>query len=153
MIVVGGIMIRKIGQEDKERYIEMAKDFYSSEAVYQNVPELHFADTFNELMTSDQYVSGYMIEHGNNIAGYALVAKTYSQEAGGIVLWIDELYILPEYRGCGLGHEFFAYVQDDMPRDVKRLRLEVEDCNTKAISLYKKLGFKDLPYSQMMKDL
>ncbi|HBQ85874.1 MAG TPA: N-acetyltransferase [Syntrophomonas sp.] len=144
-------MIRKIKKEDKTAYLDMAKDFYSSEAVHQNVAGQHFSDTFNELMRSDDYAAGYIIEYQNHIAGYALLAKTYSQEAGGMVIWIEELYIMPSYRGLGLGHEFFAYLKSNLPNNIKRLRLEVEDSNKKAVSLYRRLGFENLPYSQMVK--
>lgn len=145
-------MIRKIKAEDRADYFAMAKAFYSSEAVCHNVPEEHFAATFAEIMRSDLYADGYIMEHDHLVAGYALLARTFSQEAGGIVLWIEELYVKPEYRGCGLGHAFFAYLETNLCENVKRIRLEVEDDNTKAIALYQRMGFTDLPYSQMMKD-
>lgn len=146
-------MIRRIRVDDKTFYIDMAKKFYSSEAVHHNIPESYIVDTFNELMRSNDYADAYIMESENKIAGYALLAKTFSQEAGGIVLWIDELYVLPEYRNCGLGREFFSYLKNNLCENVKRIRLEVEDSNKKAISLYEKIGFVDLPYSQMIKDL
>ncbi len=146
-------MIRKIRKEDKLLYLDMAKSFYSSEAVHHNIPENHLVNTFNELMRSDDYVVGYILEHKNNISGYALVAKTFSQEAGGMVLWIEELYVMPQYRCNGLGHEFFSYLKNSMANTIKRIRLEVEDGNDKAIALYQEIGFKDLPYSQMIKEL
>ena len=146
-------MIRKIKKEDELLYLDMAKKFYCSDAVYRNIPEKNISSTFNELMRSDNYLVGYVIEHENNIAGYALLAKTFSQEAGGMVWWIDELYIVPEYRCHGLGHEFFSYIKMNLSDSVKRIRLEVEDDNMKAVSLYKSIGFEDLPYSQMIIDL
>ena len=146
-------MIRKIREEDRASYVKMAKEFYSSEAVDHSLPENYFLETFRELMRSDRYAAAYILEYENKTAGYALLAKTFSQEAGGMVLWIEELYIMPEYRCRGLGHEFFSYLKDNLCNNVKRLRLEAESSNTKAISLYKRLGFEDLPYSQMIKDL
>lgn len=146
-------MIRKIRKEDKLLYLGMAGSFYSSDAVHHNVPPEHMTRTFDELMRSDDYAAGYIMEQEGKTAGYALLARTFSQEAGGMVLWIDELYVMPEYRCCGLGHEFFLYLKNNLCDHVKRIRLEVEDGNEKAISLYKSLGFRDLPYSQMIKDL
>ena len=146
-------MIRKIQAEDRPIYLKMAKNFYSSDAVQHNVPERYFVYTFDELMRSDDYAVGFILEYKNNAAGYALLAKTFSQEAGGMVLWIDELYVMPEYRGHGLAHEFFAYLKNNLQDNVKRIRLEVEDKNKKAISLYKKIGFDDLPYLQMIVDI
>ena len=145
-------MVRKIKEEDRASYLKMAKEFYSSEAVEHSLPENYFSGTFQELMRSDCYADAYILEYENKTAGYALLAKTFSQEAGGMVLWIEELYVGPEYRGRGLGHEFFLYLKNNLCRSVKRIRLEVESSNTRAISLYKKLGFEHLPYLQMMKE-
>jgi diamine N-acetyltransferase len=146
-------VVRKISREDRSDYLDMVKDFYRSKAVYCNKPESHFADAFDEMMSSGNYVAGYIMEYENKTAGYALLAKTYSQEAGGMVLWIDELYIMPQYRRRGLGHEFFSFLKSHRQVEIKRLRLETERDNKKAISLYKELGFVDLPYSQMIADL
>ena len=33
----------------------------------------------------------YFFECENEAAGYGLIAKTYSQEAGGMVWWIEEV--------------------------------------------------------------
>ena len=131
----------------------MAKDFYSSDAVHHPIPEKHFEDTFAELMRSDAYVEVYVMEYDDAVAGYALVAKIFAQEAGGMSLWLDELYIKPEYRGRGLGHEFFAYLDRRCRGSIKRLRLEVERDNRRAAALYRELGFQDWPYLQMAKDL
>lgn len=145
-------MIRKIQIDDQDAYIAMSKEFYSSEAVQHPIPEQYFQDTFDELMQSDAYTVCYIMEVDHKPAGYALLAKTFSQEAGGKVIWLDELYVRPSYRNCGLGHEFFSYLKNHLSPDVKRIRLEVEDDNTKAISLYKRMGFDYLPYSQMIID-
>ena len=69
------------------------------------------------------------------------------------MVWLEELYILPEYRCHGLGKEFFRYVDEKIAPEVKRLRLEIEPENLRAKKLYLSLGYEDLPYVQMMKDV
>ena len=145
-------MIRKIKPSDREIYLKLAKEFYSSPAVLHNVDEQNFTNTFDELIRSDTYAECYLIEKESCIAGYALLSKTFSQEAGGLVYWIEEFFILPEYRSMGLGKEFFSFLNDRLNHNVKRLRLEVEKDNVKACALYKKLGFKELEYMQMYKE-
>lgn len=142
-------MIRKIEQKDRKIYLDMAKAFYESDAVLHSVDEQNFINTFNELMRSDAYAECYLMETDGHIAGYALLSKTFSQEAGGLVYWIEEIFVLPEFRSMGLGKEFFSFLNNRLPQNTKRLRLEVEEDNTRAFSLYKKLGFKELPYLQM----
>ena len=94
-----------------------------------------------------------MIESFGKPVGYALTAKTYSQEAGRFVVWIEELFILPEHRHKGLATEFFQFVKETIEPTVARVRLEVTENNKEAIALYEKQGFTFLNYKQMVKDL
>ena len=142
-------MIRKIVEQDRTDYFRLTEEFYRSDAVWHDVPQEYRERTFEELMRSDRYVQAYMLEQDGQTAGYALTAKTYSQEAGGIVIWIDEIYISPEYRGKGLGKEFFVFAET---LGAARLRLEAEPDNERAIVLYRSLGYKELPYLQMIKE-
>jgi acetyltransferase, GNAT family len=79
--------------------------------------------------------------------------KTYSVEAGGITIWIDELFVLEEYRSKGLGRELFKYIEENGDKKLRRIRLEVELENGRAISLYKKMGFEPAPYDGMWKTI
>ena len=146
------LTIRKIERKDKEIYLSMAKDFYASDAVLIHVGEDHFRSAFEELMRSDTYLECFIFEWDGAVAGYALLVKTYSQEAGGLAIWIDELYVSPQFRGRGIGHEFFSYLYRTRPGDVRRFRLEVEKENEGAVKLYRSLGFSPLPYDQMIVD-
>lgn len=142
------VMIRKINKTDKDFYINSVKAFYSSDAVLHKIPEENIYRTFNELMNSETYAQCYIFEKDEKRAGYALLAKTFSQEAGGEVLWIDEIYILPQYRSQGIGNKFFEYLKTNT--NVARLRLEFCPNNQKAIEVYKHQGFRPLEYEQMI---
>jgi ribosomal protein S18 acetylase RimI-like enzyme len=146
-------MIRKINPDDKPKFIAMVKDFYSSNAVLHNIPEANIAKTFTTIISGSPFVKGFMFEYQGEIAGYSLLTFTYSNEAGGLVLWIDELYIAPDYQGKGLGTEIFAFIKTTYTNQVSRIRLEVEKSNQNAIKLYRKHNFTDLGYLQMVKDL
>ena len=82
--------------------------------------------------------------------GFVLLSKTFSQEAGGISVTIEEIYIDEEYRGRGLATEFFDWLKSI--GEIQRLRIEVEDYNEGAKRLYERMGFKLLPYLQMVID-
>ena len=85
-------------------------------------------------------------------AGYAQIARTYSQEAGGPVVWIEELYVKPGYRGRGIGNAFFDLLEKTYP-DAARFRLEVEEENEGAVRLYERRGYRFIPYRQMIKGM
>ena len=142
-------MIRKICAADRERYLQMAHDFYHSEAVLHPVPQAHLERSFDEMLRSEDYMLGLIFESEGRTAGYALLCKTWSQEAGGMTVWIDELFVLPEYRGRGLGKALFAALEDWAP--AARYRLEIEPDNHRAEKLYRSLGFEPLGYAQLLK--
>ena len=143
--------IRKPTPNDREAYIKLAEQFYSSEAVLHSVDRSCFENTFDEFIASDRYVECFLFEVDDSIAGYALITKTFTQEVGGLVYWIDELFILPQFRGRGIGHRFFEYILS--LSGPKRFRLEVTAKNEGAIRLYRSLGFTPLDYSQFVKDV
>ena len=146
-------MIRKFVPEDREDYIRFSTEFYNSSAVDKHVPREHFEQGFDEMMRSDVYVQGYMLVCDGNNVGYCVTMKTYSVEAGGITIWIDELFVLEEYRSKGLGRELFKYIEENGDKTLRRIRLEVELENGRAISLYKKMGFEPAPYDGMWKTI
>ena len=146
-------MIRKFVPEDREDYIRFSTEFYNSSAGDTPVPREHFEQGFDEMMRSDVYVQGYMLVCDGNNVGYCVTMKTYSVEAGGITIWIDELFVLEEYRSKGLGRELFKYIEENGDKKLRRIRLEVELENGRAISLYKKMGFEPAPYDGMWKTI
>lgn len=143
-------MIRKITESDKAEYVQMVTEFYNSDAVIKPIPRDSIEATFNELMQSDVYAESFIIESDGTVAGYALLAKTFSQEAGGLCIWIEELFIKENFRGKGLGKEFFEFLFKNRP--AKRYRLEIEPENEAAVALYLKKGFDFFEYGQMVKE-
>jgi len=144
-------MIRRITPADRDIYLAMAWEFYHSEAVLHAVPDENYARAFDEMMRSDAYMLGLIFEWEEQAAGYALLCKTYSQEAGGMAVWIDELYLRPEFRNRGMGKNFFAELESIVP--AARYRLEIEPDNLRAEKLYKSMGFEELGYKQLVKDI
>lgn len=142
-------MIRKLEKKDEQIFLRFSREFYRSDAVLRPVPDEYHLRAFDELMRSETYAQCYLLCDGETPVGYALTAKTYSREAGGAVIWIEEIYISPESRGKGLGKQFFAFLET---LGAARLRLEAEPRNGRAIGLYRALGYRDLPYAQLIKE-
>lgn len=145
-------MIREMKPEDRDLFIEMADDFYHSDAVSHAVPVDHFQKTFEEILKKGPYVRGYILETDGNPVGYLLLSFTYSNEAGGMVAWIEEIYVIKDCRGRGLGKEVFHFLEKEYGKKVKRFRLEVTQENVRAASLYQRMGYEELKYLQMISD-
>ena len=144
------INIRKIAAQDQSDFLAMSLEFYASEAVLHEIDPRFHERAFAELMSDSPYLDGYFLESDGKTVGYALLMKSYSREAGGPMVWVDELYVRPAYQGQGIGSAFFAWLEQQVP--AARYRLEVEPENTRAAALYHRKGYVPLPYTQMIKD-
>ncbi|KMT21023.1 GNAT family N-acetyltransferase [Clostridium cylindrosporum] len=143
-------MIRELQQQDKDIFINMVKDFYNSEAVLHPIPEKNIVKTYNEIISSSPYAKAYIIEENNEVAGYSQISLTYSNEAGGIVVWIEEIYIREQFRGLGLGSKILDFINTEFSDKAARFRLEICEDNKSAKKLYIRKGYKTLNYSQMV---
>jgi ribosomal protein S18 acetylase RimI-like enzyme len=81
------------------------------------------------------------------VAGYSLLTNYWSNEHGGLVLILDEVFVLPEFRGKGISSQFFKQLFE-MPEYVM-VYLEVFPGNTSAFKLYERIGFKQFERTYM----
>ncbi len=143
------VNIRKICKKDKNIVINMMEEFYSSPAVFTNGSKEIFNANVNACIKKSPYLEGFVVEVEEKIIGYGMVAKSYSTEFGKPCFWIEDLYLLENYRGKKIGEQFFNFVFDRYKNGI--FRLEVEKENENAVRLYEKCGFTYLPYLEMKK--
>lgn len=143
--------VRPFIPQDREIYLAFSKEFYDLPAVLHKIPHSHFERGFEEIMQGNPYINGFLILHGEKPAGYAITAPTYSVESGGMRIWLDELYIGPDFQSHGLGTEFLQYMEEFYHAKHVAYRLEVSPENASVLSYYEKLGYQSLPYIQLIK--
>ena len=141
--------IRPMAVEDAQTVIDMMRTFYVSPAVHTNGSEEIFAADVAECVGDSPFAEGFVFERDGQLLGYGMLAKSYSTEFGKRCIWIEDLYLLPDYRGLGIGSAFFSFIEKTYPDHL--LRLEVEEENEGAVRLYRKNGFTVLPYMEMKK--
>ena len=147
------ITIKKMEQKDTNEVFEMMRDFYDSPAILHDVSEEVLRRDIDACTSDNPYMEGLVFRAHGGIAGYAMLAKSFSTEFGGICIWIEDLYMKPEYRGGGIGTQFFGYLEKTYQGQAVLLKLEVERGNTWAIEVYKKCGYRELPYMEMIEEL
>ena len=141
--------IRPMTESDKACVLDMMRVFYASPAVLSNGSEEIFQNDIDNCVGECPFVEGYVFENEQSILGYAMVAKSFSTEYGKPCIWIEDLYLKPEYRGLGIGSSFFKFIEKKYKGSL--FRLEVEEENERAVAVYKKNGFEVLPYMEMKK--
>jgi ribosomal protein S18 acetylase RimI-like enzyme len=77
-------------------------------------------------------------------AGYLIVAFGFSVEFGGRDAFLDELYVVPDARGRGLGTAAIDEAERVCRENgIRALHLEVEFTNESAKRLYSRRGFDE----------
>ena len=145
-------MLRPFTAADRAVYLQLAHDFYRCGVTDHVIPDSHIEKTADAVLTGTPFAAIYMLEADGQLVGYSLLALTWSQEGGGDTVWIEELYILPQFRGKGYGTAFFRELRERYP-DAVRFRLEVEPDNDGAKALYGRMGYEPLNYGQMVLDI
>lgn len=143
------VEIVKMKKEHTDDALRMMRSFYASPAVLTNGSEEIFKRDIENCINDNPYLEGYVFTEGNTVIGYSMVAKSFSAEFGKPCVWIEDLYLTPQYRGKGIASQFFAFIENKNPKAV--FRLEVEKENEYAVRAYRKNGFDFLPYTEMKK--
>lgn len=81
----------------------------------------------------------------DTVAGYAMGTWGFSTEQGGRFLLLDELFVLPAFRGRGVAAAILAFVESEAKREgAGAVRIEVSVENAPARELYRAAGYVDL---------
>jgi GNAT superfamily N-acetyltransferase len=91
------------------------------------------------------------LEIQNQLSGYALLIAYWSNEFGGDICAVDELFIVPEHRSQGYGKSLFADIaQGDLwPAPIGAIAVGVTPGNVRARRLYERLGFAAVGFSMV----
>ena len=77
--------------------------------------------------------------------GFAVYFLNFSTWLGKSGLYLEDLYVSPEFRGCGAGKKLLKYLaQLAVENDCGRFEWSVLDWNEPAINFYESIGAKPL---------
>lgn len=80
-------------------------------------------------------------EHQGKPAGFALYFHNFSTFAGRAGLYLEDLFVRPEFRAFGIGKSLLAHLaRTAKSRDCARFEWSVLNWNEPAIGFYLKLG-------------
>ncbi len=146
-------MIRFMQEEDRTECKKMLQEFYTTGAVSHDIPEQTIQNIIDSAANNSPYVKVIACKDEEKYAGVCTLCFTFSSEMGGLVVQIEDLYIRDGFKGKGFGTAIFQFIRNEYDDTAKRYRLEVVQTNTQAIRLYKRLGFEQLEYQQMVLEL
>jgi GNAT superfamily N-acetyltransferase len=137
-------MWRNASPLDENEIVQMSLALYEEDPAGGPVAEAQVRRTLSTLRAEPVRGQALVLELAGTIAGYALLISFWSNELGGEVCVIDELFVKPRHRGQGFARGLLQSLAGESPlwpRQTVALELEVTPRNTRAAAFYVKLGF------------
>lgn len=93
------------------------------------------------LFGDKRYAEVVIAEYKQQAAGFALFFHNYSTFLAKPGIYLEDLFVLPDFRGKGLGKVLLSYLAKlAVERDCGRLEWSVLDWNQPAIDFYQAQG-------------
>ena len=128
-----GLSIREAGAIDSEFVFAVKK------AAFREYVEQIWGwdDTYQKELHDRRFASQDLriIQFNGTDVGFLSTSSTPD------TLKVDQIYILPEYQGRGIGAACMRDIIDDASLEQKPVTLQVLKINTRATAFYQRLGF------------
>ena len=136
------ITIRKAAIEDAELLLLFVHELAKEEKAEHEV-ETDKEQLIKTLFGKDSTTHAVICEDDGVPIGHAVYFFNYSTWQGKNGLYIEDLYILAEYRNLGAGKQIIKHLSClALEKDCGRVEWSVLDWNESAIKFYNSLGAK-----------
>lgn len=137
--------IRAAKQEDTSQIFSLIKALAEYEQLSDRVTG-NVADLEQHLFGDRPYAEAIVGEWSGKIVGFALFFANYSTFLTKPGIYLEDLFVLPDYRRKGIGKAMLSYLgKIAIERGVGRLEWSVLDWNQTAIAFYQEMGATVLP--------
>ncbi len=132
---------RPITAADADLFLEMARNFHVEDG-HALTPAGEAS--IREVAGGVPLAPSFLLLEDDAPVGFFVLSLGYSPEHGGTDGFIDDIYLLPEVRGRGLGKQAMKLALAESRKcGIRVLLLEVEADNDRAYNLYSAMGFTD----------
>lgn len=131
--------------DDDAQLTALCADLNREDPGPEAVPPEHMRRTLDRLRAEPARGRALALEIDGTTVGYALLISFWSNELGGEICNIDELYVRPEHRGRGAGTALVRQLASGAapfwPGRPVAIELEFTPGNPGAGGFYARLGF------------
>ncbi|KPU27091.1 hypothetical protein TR13x_06765 [Caloranaerobacter sp. TR13] len=139
--------------EDRAEVEEMIIALYAEDPDGEIICKEKIMMTFKHLFKHPEKGKIIVFEEQSKIVGYSVLIFYWSNEYGGDIVHIDELYVKPNWRNQGIATRFIEFISKCFMDRAIALQLEVTPSNKRAFDYYKKIGFMRTKNIHMIKKL
>lgn len=144
---------REYSDSDFAELSQMVMALYGEDNYGQPMSLDNISSTVDELTKRPELGGIYIFTVDDIICGYSIVVNFWSNEYGGKLLIIDEMFVKSEFRCKQIGAGFFDFLDTVYGGTVKGMFLEVAEKNERAIKFYLKSGFAPAKNRHLFKQL
>ena len=138
---------RLAGPDDDQAIVSMSVALYSEGTPHERVTPEQVHTTLKTFRREPVRGRAIVLEDDDHKAcGYAFLVSFWSNELGGEICTIDELFVVPDRRSQGCASELIESLRSRdvlWPGQPVALELEVSPHNPRARALYERLGFRE----------
>lgn len=128
--------------EDEPTVLALMREFYAEEHLVFD--DLVARRAVQALLSRPELGLVLLLSHAGQPIGYLALTFGFSLEFHGRYALLDEVYLNPAMRGRGWGkHALQLAARVAREHGIVALRLEVNETNARARSLYLNAGFQD----------
>jgi len=133
--------IKKATKEDWAIILDLLQRQFSEHQIDVDETTLTFA--IQEELRNEKLGIFLIARQDERPVGFAAIVFTWTLEHGGNSAWLEELYVLPELRGMGIGSLLVdATITETIKLGCNAIDLEVEEEHARAENLYQRKGFR-----------
>lgn len=130
-----------------EKDIPVILDFIKQIAIYEKMLDKVVAteESLKESIFDNNRAEALLIEFNDEVIGYIIYFFNFSTFVGREGLYLEDLYIKPEYRGNGIGKRAFErLVNIAKENKCERLEWVCLDWNEPSLKFYENIGAKQM---------
>ncbi len=147
------MQVRVATSEDESQIIDMLKEFMVFEKA-DLLTDGEFKDMFSTVIGQPDKIIFLIAESEGKAVGMTTMVFRFSTWQGKTIVTIDDVYVRPEVRHCGVAIALLNYAFTlAKDRGCPRVDLITEIDNYPAQELYKKMGFTLVPRIPFTKPL
>ena len=139
-MTIANVELRRASHTNIQRLLPLVAAYHAFEDI-DSTPRAREA-AIHTFLGDEHAGAAWLIYAEEVLAGYIILCRGFSIEFGGYDAFIDEFFVLPEYRGVGVGRRTLELVRAEASKlGIAALHLEVARTNSSGRAFYRDVGF------------